>query len=254
MATEVKIKTVYEAWSAVMESVQAVGKTGRNKAQGFNFRGIDAVVNAAGPAMREHGVIVIPTVKEAHYRDIEVGQKRTIMREVTVKVRYSVIGPAGDVLTVEGEPEFGTVHGESMASDDKGTAKAMSVAYRIFLLQALTIPTDEPDPDEHSYERASRGASSGGETQTRIPAVPAKDAQDKVLTAAQGDTAIAGKAWRQADLGDRQHIPQNLLDDAVAEAKHLVAEAAPEQPELPDNGKKAADAARKAMQPKGEGS
>ena len=32
------------------------------------------------------------------------------------------------------------------------------MALRIALLQALCIPTDEPDPDAHSYERASAEA------------------------------------------------------------------------------------------------
>jgi hypothetical protein len=41
-----------------------------------------------------------------------------------------------------------------MDSGDKGTAKAMSVAYRILLLQSLIIPTDDRDPDQDSYERA----------------------------------------------------------------------------------------------------
>lgn len=240
--SDAKAKTVYEAWSAVMASVQAIGKDSRNKSQGFNFRGIDAVMNAAGPAMREHGVIVIPSLRSIHYRDVTSASKGSAMREVTVQVGYTIIGPEGDGI------DFGSVPAEALDSGDKATAKAMSVAYRTFLLQALTIPTDETDPDEHSYERASRDT---------VPAVPAKDAQDKVLAAAEGDTAIAGHAWRQADLGDRQNIPQNLLDEAVAEAKRLVAEAAPkpEQPELlPDNGHKATDEARQKMQPKGEGS
>jgi len=34
-------------------------------------------------------------------------------------------------------------------------SKAHSVAYRTLLLQALCIPTDEPDPDAASHERAA---------------------------------------------------------------------------------------------------
>ena len=41
-----------------------------------------------------------------------------------------------------------------MDSGDKATPKAMSVAFRIALLQALALPTDEPDPDSYAYERA----------------------------------------------------------------------------------------------------
>jgi hypothetical protein len=139
--------TVVQALAAVMAEVQSVGKDGKNTQQGYNFRGIDGVVNAVGPALRKHGVVIIPTLLESSYRDIEVGKNRTLMREVTVTVRYTIHGPAGDTLE-------GTVVGESMDSGDKGTAKAFSVAYRTFLLQALTIPTHQPDPDEQSYERS----------------------------------------------------------------------------------------------------
>ena len=41
-----------------------------------------------------------------------------------------------------------------MDGGDKATAKAMSVAFRIALLQALALPTSEPDPDSTSYERS----------------------------------------------------------------------------------------------------
>ena len=138
---------VVQAFAAVMDDVRKVTKDGRNTAQNFNFRGIDGVMNAVGPALRKHGVVIVPKVLHTNYRDIEVGKNRTLMREVTVEVGYTIHGPNGD--TIEG-----SAPGESMDSGDKGTAKAMSVAYRTFLLQALTIPTDEPDPDEHSYERA----------------------------------------------------------------------------------------------------
>lgn len=139
--------TAVQAFAAVQGEIVAVGKEGTNTQQNYNFRGIDGVVNAAGPALRKHGVVITPNLQKVTYRDIEVGKNRTLMREVTVEVEYVVRGPAGDTFS-------GVVPGESMDSGDKGTAKAMSVAYRIFLLQGLTIPTMEPDPDEHSYERA----------------------------------------------------------------------------------------------------
>lgn len=140
--------TVVQALAAVMSDVQAVGKDGTNTSQNYAFRGIDGVMNAVGPALRAHGVVIVPSVEDTNYRDVEVGKNRTLMREVTVRVRYTVHGPAGDTLE-------GVVCGESMDSGDKGTAKAFSVAYRTFLLQALTIPTHQPDPDEQSYERAT---------------------------------------------------------------------------------------------------
>lgn len=138
-----------EAFAAVMVEVSAVGKDGKFDAAGvrYNFRGIDGVVNAVGPALRKHRVVIVPSVLDANYREVETGAKRTLMRECTVKVRYRVYGPGGDYFD-------GEVFGEALDSSDKGTAKATSVAYRTFLLQALTIPTHEPDPDEYRPERS----------------------------------------------------------------------------------------------------
>lgn len=143
------LPTVVQAFAAVQDEIVAVGKDGKNTQQNYNFRGIDGVVNAAGPALRKHSVVITPNLQKVTYRDIEVGKNRTTMREVTVEVEYVVRGPAGDTFS-------GVVPGESMDSGDKGTAKAMSVAYRIFLLQGLTIPTMEPDPDEYRHERSPR--------------------------------------------------------------------------------------------------
>jgi hypothetical protein len=54
--------TIQAALSAVMGDVQAVRKKDRNTSQNFSFRGIDAVVNAVGPALRTHQVVVLPRV------------------------------------------------------------------------------------------------------------------------------------------------------------------------------------------------
>lgn len=139
--------TVVEAITAVKDEVGAVGKDGRNKQQGYNFRGVDAVVNAISRALITHGVVVAPVATSPHHGVIEAGQNRTPMSHCTVTVTYRFHGPAGDHIDV-------MVPGEAMDSGDKATPKAMSVAYRTALLQTLTLPTDEPDPDSHSYERS----------------------------------------------------------------------------------------------------
>lgn len=141
--------TIYAALASVMDEVQAVAKKDRNQAQGFNFRGIDAVVNAVGPALRKHKVIVVPQLLDKVYGTVEVGKNRTPMGHVTVTVKYTFYGPAGDSIEA-------IVVGEAMDSGDKAVAKAMSVAFRIALLQSLALPTDEPDPDSQSYERSPR--------------------------------------------------------------------------------------------------
>lgn len=127
--------------------IGAVGKHDRNTHQGFAFRGIDAVVNAVGPVFRELGIVPVPVVGDVAYEVVETGAKRTPMTACRVRVSYAFYGPRGDYLVA-------LVAAEAFDSGDKATAKAMSVAFRTALLQVLCLPTDEPDPDSHTYERA----------------------------------------------------------------------------------------------------
>ena len=138
--------TVVQALSAVMADVRAVAKKERNTSQGggFYFRGIDAVVNAVGPALRTHGVVVTPHLDHIDRREGRTSKGGTL-NYVAVIVTYTFTGPAGDTMTA-------TVPGEAFDSGDKATAKAMSVAFRTCLLQALTLPTDEADPDADVYD------------------------------------------------------------------------------------------------------
>lgn len=154
--------TVHQALSKVMGDVQAVEKGSKNQAQKFNFRGIDAVMNAVGPALRKHGVTILPEDVEVHRSNgTTASGKQTV--EVVVKVTYRVYGPSGDSI-------HGKVAAEAMDFGDKAVAKAMSVAYRTFLLQALTIPTDDPDPDIESYERGVLSEIGGSQENRGLPA------------------------------------------------------------------------------------
>ena len=139
---------IAQALNEIMKAVGAIAKKDKNTAQGFNFRGIDSVVNAVSPALQKFGVVIVPSVEEYEYQTVEIGRNRTAMGHVRVKVTYTFIGANGDTIKA-------TVVGEAMDSGDKATAKAMSVAFRTALLQSLSLPTDEVDPDATSYERSS---------------------------------------------------------------------------------------------------
>lgn len=129
----------------VMRRVRAVGKDQRNREQAFNFRGVDDVVNALGPALRDVGVLCMPQVESVERQATKTTRGKDT-RETVARVRYRFIGPAGDFLDAVTE-------GESLDTGDKGTAKAFSVAWRIALIQTFSLPTDEPDPDHDVYER-----------------------------------------------------------------------------------------------------
>lgn len=138
---------IYSALIEVMKDVGAVRKGERNTHQNFNFRGIDAVINAVSPAFRKHGVFCTPTVISSDYDSVQVGQNRTVMGHARVMVQYTFHATDGSSIAT-------TVSAESMDSGDKATAKAMSVAYRTALLQTLCLPTDDADPDADTFVRS----------------------------------------------------------------------------------------------------
>lgn len=143
-----EVPTVHQAWSAVMDDVREIRKAERNQHQGYVFRGIDAVMNAVGPTFRRHGVSCVPVrIVEAKHRDF-LSKKDVLQHEAIVTVEYRVTGPAGDSF-------LGQSIGESTDSSDKATSQAMSVALRTFLLQGLTMPTDDPDPDSVTVDRST---------------------------------------------------------------------------------------------------
>lgn len=139
--------TIAQILGRVMVDVEEVGKGGRHEKQGYTYRKVDDIVNAAGAALRKHGVVPVPVLRTISYEQTEVGKNRTPTRIAQVQVEYQFHGPAGDHISA-------VVPAESMDSGDKSTPKAMSVAYRIALSQVLAIPTGDPDPAETDFRRS----------------------------------------------------------------------------------------------------
>ena len=210
--------TVFHALNAVMNDVRALGKDGYNKGQNFRFRGIDDVMNAVGPALREHGVLAVPMVEEATYGTATTSRGAT-MSTVHVKMRVRWFGPEGD--------SFDSVtYGEAFDSGDKATAKAHSVAFRTAMLQTLCLPTGDPDPDEHTYQRASAAEQRQAQQRQEEQARKAWLAQqaDKLLEAEKAgdaDTIRRVKDWAaQKSIRELVEMAQSTLermDSAAAE-------------------------------------
>jgi hypothetical protein len=202
--------TVIEAVALVMAEVQGVGKSDRNTQQNYSFRGIDAVVNAVGPALRKYNVVVVPISATCESESYTTA-KGTPMRGVTLTVGFRFYGPAGDHIDAQ-------VCGEASDSGDKAVPKAHSVAYRTLLLQALCIPTDEPDPDSESHERAA-ATKNGQATTAQRNRLKALRASDKIAFTADH------LAWLDDVIGDADLTKERAaeaiaaLEDAESKAK-----------------------------------
>jgi hypothetical protein len=140
--------TAAESIALTLQKVKAVGKNERNQQQNFNYRGIDAVVNAVNPVLAEVGGFIVGEALSTEYESF-VSAKGTAGTVARLTVRYKWYGTDG------GEPVSGVVSSEANDYADKATAKAWSVALRTFLLQTLMLPTDDPDPDSTYIERGA---------------------------------------------------------------------------------------------------
>lgn len=181
---------IVQALAAASDDVRSVRKDSKNEAQRFNFRGIDAVMNACGPAFRRHGIICVPQTDDVVFEPMQLASGKTATR-VVVKVSYVFYGPAGDSITA-------VVYGESFDMGDKALAKAYSVAYRTCLLQTLTIPTDDPDPDHDTYEAAPKPKPARKPAAPQVPSVEV-DALHARLAALPADLLESYTAWRTAN-------------------------------------------------------
>lgn len=166
--------SIYEALPLVTAAIGAVGKTNRNKDQGYAFRGIDDVVNGIHGLFAKYGVGLIPRIVRHEQTEVQ-SKSGTRGWHTIVHMQYKMTAR-------DGSHEIGEGLGESLAYDDKGTPKAQAMAFKYFLTQAFTIPTQEnldteydrsedlapptsraPDPQkgEQSVHAALRGANEG---------------------------------------------------------------------------------------------
>lgn len=150
---------VYQAIAAVMADLSAggIGKTRQNTAQGYNFRGIDDVLNALAPILSTHRLVILPRVlgRICEERETKQGGR---MAYVTVDVEFDLVcAEDGSIHTIR-------VAGEAMDSADKATNKAMSAAYKYAAIQAFCIPTEgENDADAQTHEvKATKTAPNPG--------------------------------------------------------------------------------------------
>ncbi|MFJ5259125.1 ERF family protein [Streptomyces sp. NPDC088387] len=155
---------VHIAWLRVRNDVRAVAKSDRHIENGklkYHFRGIEAALNAFGPATLRHGITVMAVDIETSYRDTK-SSRGNPMRECTVVVTWQILGPKGDSLPLLKSA------GESLDSGDKGTAKAQSLALRVLLFNTGMIPTGDPEPEASTFERGEAPVRSASDYRDEI--------------------------------------------------------------------------------------
>lgn len=143
---------IYQSITKIMEEVPSIGKTQRNKIQGFMYRGIDDVMNALQPLLAKNKVFIVPEILEQTREERTTSKGGNLIYSIC-KIKYKFYAEDGSSV------EAITI-GEGMDSGDKATNKAMAIAMKYALFQVFCIPTDEmKDPDSETPEQSTKKSS-----------------------------------------------------------------------------------------------
>lgn len=138
--------TLQDAMTTIAKelAVKGIGKDRRNQQQGYNFRGIDDMLNAVGPIMARHGVFMTPSFEVLSHKDIERQTRNgaTSWTQVLLRGTFRFYRGAETVEAV-------TI-GEALDNADKASNKAMSNALKYALINTFMIPVvGADDADLH---------------------------------------------------------------------------------------------------------
>lgn len=158
-------KKVYPAINAVMAGLakEGITKSRRNtQGQGFNFRGIDDVLNALSGLLVEHKLLMLPRVLN------RTGEVRQSSGNKPIFVAFCEV--EFDLVSAEdGSAHVIRTIGEAMDMSDKASNKAMSAAYKYAAIQAFCIPTEgDNDADAHTHDVANDAPPALGEAEQKM--------------------------------------------------------------------------------------
>lgn len=192
--TDTDNRNIIERLGAVHRELGPIAKAQveMNRSSFMAFR-VDDVYAHLGPLFAKHGVVVVPRVVDAVYRDI-TSKANAKGVSVRVTVEYDFVAPDMSGVTM-------TFRAEGDDYGDKATNKAVQQAIKYGLIQMFQIATGEVDPDAIPIDPAVVD-----ETERTITAV----------TAAFPDIDTARSVWMKvADtIG---HVPGQPMDVETAD-------------------------------------
>jgi hypothetical protein len=148
------VPRVYTAINVVSADLARTGlaKTHLNQADQYYYRAIDDLYDCLSPLLAQHKLCILPRVLERTCTERE-GLSGELLMSVTVKAAFDMVS------SEDGSSHVIESYGEALDGGDKGTAKAMSAAYKHAILQAFCVPVNGlQDADGGSAKlRSARG-------------------------------------------------------------------------------------------------
>jgi hypothetical protein len=192
MTTELPSHTsLYGKLAAVSGAIAAVEKDNKNKDQGYRYASPASVMSAVKPLLAEHKLAIVPHL--VNFEEIDSGQRASSGKPFVinrVSMHYHILdGETGDELVVPWQGQAGTY------ADDKGLAKAQTIALRTFLIQLFQIPTEDPenDPDARDAQPPARQPQRNAPAPRPAAAQPPKNDQIETIRTLWRETSELGQ-------------------------------------------------------------
>jgi hypothetical protein len=137
--------SVYSAIIAIASELapQGIAKSRFNAADQYHYRSIDDVLDRLSPLLAKHRLCILPRVLERTETE-RAGLGQGLLLQVTLRVAFELVSAD------DGSSHIVEAFGEAPDHADKGTAKAMSAAYKSAMLQTFCIPVSGEDADAAS--------------------------------------------------------------------------------------------------------
>lgn len=141
--------TIFEAMTAIVKDLWPIAKSKRNAEQNYQFRGIDAAMDALNPLLAKYWVF--PTISDIETRVFEPVVSKGGAKGFHLINKYTFAFYAKDGTFVTTKME-----GEAIDYGDKAVTKAQSVAYREALYKTFCAPfTASLDIEDDSHDLKS---------------------------------------------------------------------------------------------------
>lgn len=137
---------VYQAINQIVRafSKSGISKRHTNAIEQYQYRSIDDVLNRLGPLLARCGLCILPRVLRRESED-RAGDAGVLLVSVRILVAFDLVSAR------DGSKHVIKAWGEALDQGDKGTAKAMSSAFKGAMLQLFCIPVGSAEADVSTY-------------------------------------------------------------------------------------------------------
>lgn len=137
---------IFKRMAQASKAICAIQKGDLNKAQGWKYRGIDAIYNGIHDAMAEAEIFSTTEILRVIREKEIVSAKGGVGWHIVLEIKYTFHAPDGSNVSE-------IVYGEATDWGDKCINKCMAIAHKYALMQVFTIPTEDlVDPDTQAPE------------------------------------------------------------------------------------------------------